>query len=183
MPGHRRNNAVIAMLVTLQKKVLILNQNYEPMSVVTARKAMLLLYLGKAELVEKYPHLSIRTVSRAYPYPSIVRLVTFVHIPRNGVVLSRKNILKRDGYRCQYCGQRHRTLTVDHIIPKHRGGQDTWENLVCACMPCNNKKGNRTPEEAKMPLLRQPKPPGYFFFIQQQIGTIDECWKPYLFMS
>ncbi|RME00819.1 MAG: HNH endonuclease [Calditrichaeota bacterium] len=171
------------MSYSLNRKVLILNQNYEPIGVVNARKAIILMYLGKAELIERHPHLSVRTISRAYPYPSIVRLIAFVRLPRRGVILSRKNILKRDGFRCQYCGQRNRPLTVDHVIPKMRGGVDSWENLVCACVVCNNKKGNRTPEEAKMPLLRTPKKPSYLFFIYHTIGTIDDRWKPYLFLS
>lgn len=167
----------------LNRKVLIVNQNYEPLCVVNARKAIILIYLGKAELIENYPELTIRSISRAFPYPSIVRLISFVRIPRRGVVLSRKNIIKRDNHRCQYCGAKHKPLTVDHILPKVRGGRDTWENLVCACVTCNNKKGNRTPEEANMPLLRMPKRPSYLFFIYQNTPLIDEKWKPYLYLA
>lgn len=167
----------------LNRKVLIVNQNYEPLCVVNARKAMILIYLGKAEIIEQYPSLYIHSISRAFPYPSIVRLVAFVRVPRRGVVLSRKNILKRDNHRCQYCGARNRPLTVDHVLPKVRGGKDSWENLVCACVACNNRKGNRTPEEANMSLMRQPKRPSYLFFIYQSIQRIDERWKPYLYLS
>ena len=171
------------MSYSLTRKVLILNQNYEPIGIINAKKAIILLYLGKAELIENRPELRVRTVSRVFPYPSIVRLIAFVRLPRRGVILSRKNILKRDGYRCQYCGMRHKPLTVDHVIPKKRGGVDSWENLVCACVECNNKKGNRTPEEAGMPLLSQPKRPSYLFFIYQHIGQVEERWKPYLFLT
>ncbi|MDQ7054911.1 MAG: HNH endonuclease [candidate division KSB1 bacterium] len=171
------------MTYSLNHKVLILNQNYEPIGVINAKKALILIYLGKAELIERRPDWAIRTVKENYPYPSIVRLIAFVRLPRRGVILSRKNILKRDGFRCQYCGRRNKPLTVDHVIPKKRGGVDSWENLVCACVECNNKKGHRTPEEANMPLLREPKRPSYLFFIYQHIGKIDECWKPYLFLA
>jgi 5-methylcytosine-specific restriction endonuclease McrA len=99
------------------------------------------------------------------------------------VVLSRKNIIKRDNGRCQYCGSPHKPLTVDHVLPKNRGGEDSWENLVCACVSCNNRKGNRTPDEARMPLFRKPQRPTHIFFMQHFVGVVDERWKPYLFMN
>ena len=166
----------------LSKQVLMLNCNYEPMSVVSAKKAIILLYLGKAELVERYDHW-VRSVTTRMPLPSIVRLVSYVRVPHKRIILTRKNILKRDGRQCQYCGTRTGPFTVDHVIPRDRGGQDTWENLVCACLRCNTKKGNRTPEEAGMRLLRKPRKPNHLFFIQHFIGVLDERWKPYLFMN
>lgn len=169
--------------VSLKRKVLILNQSYEPLSVVTAQKAIVLIYLGKAEIIEKHPTLMIHSILVSYPYPSIIRLCKYVYIPRKRVILSRKNILRRDGYRCQYCGEKSPPLTVDHVIPKKLGGPDTWENLVCACFKCNNKKGDRTPEMAGMKLKTKPKKPIYLFFIQQEIKYADYNWKPYLFMS
>ncbi len=167
----------------LKRQVLILNQNYEPLSVITARKAVILLFLGKAEIIEKYDHLRIRSISTSLPFPSIVRLSHYVRIPRKGVILSRRNILKRDSFTCQYCGTPGGQLTVDHIIPRKRGGKDTWENLVCACVQCNNKKGDRSPEQAGMKLLSTPRKPSYLFFIYQDIKTMDERWKPYLYLS
>ncbi|KAA3616179.1 MAG: HNH endonuclease [Calditrichaeota bacterium] len=169
--------------VSLKRKVLILNQSYEPLSVVTAQKAIVLVYLGKAEIIEKYPALVIRSIMLSYPYPSIIRLCNYVCIPRKRVILSRKNVLRRDGFRCQYCGGKSHPLTVDHVIPKKMSGPDSWENLVCACFKCNNKKGDRTPEMANMHLLSKPKKPNYLFFIQQEIKFTDDNWKPYLFMS
>ncbi|HFE52841.1 MAG TPA: HNH endonuclease [Bacteroidetes bacterium] len=166
----------------LSRRVLMLNRNYEPMSVVSARKAIILLYLGKAEVVERYD-LWVHSVSTRMPVPSIVRLVSYVRIPHRRVVLTRKNIIKRDNRQCQYCGTRTGPFTVDHVIPKDRGGTDSWENLVCACVRCNSRKGNRTPEEAGMRLLRKPKKPNHLFFIQHLIGVYDERWKPYLFMN
>ena len=170
-------------MASLKRNVLILNQNYEPMSVISARKAVILMYLGKVEIIERHPFWEIRSVSRSFPFPSIVRLVSYIHVPRKRVVLSRKNIIKRDSARCQYCGSHQKPLTVDHVLPKNRGGEDSWENLVCACVTCNNRKGNRTPEEARMPLLRRPQRPSHLIFIQHFIGVVDERWKPYLFMN
>lgn len=164
-------------------KVLILNQNYEPLTICNWKKAVVLLYLGKAEIVERSDGKMLRSVSTAIPMPSIVRLSVFYRVPHKRVILSRKNILRRDGNRCQYCGRGDLPLTVDHIIPKTRGGEDSWENLVCACIRCNNKKGDRTPEEAGMKLLSVPRRPHHVAFIRHFVGRIDEKWKPYLFMK
>lgn len=161
----------------------MLNQNYEPLGVVSAKKAVVLIYLEKAEIIQKLPTMQIRSVHECYPFPSIVRLISYIHLPRKRVILSRKNIIKRDNGRCQYCGSYQKPLTVDHVMPRNRGGEDSWENLVCACVTCNNKKGDRTPEEARMPLYRRPKRPNYLFFIQNFIGIGDDSWRPYLFMN
>ncbi len=169
-------------MASLNRQVLILNQNYEPMSVIAAKKAVVLLYLGKVEIIEHHSEY-IHSVSRALPYPSIVRLMSFINVPRKRVVLSRKNILKRDNHRCQYCGSSQRLLTVDHVMPKNRGGEESWENLVCACVQCNNRKGNHTPEEAGLHLMRRPQKPNHLFYIQHFVGMVDDRWKPYLFMN
>lgn len=166
----------------LNRHVLILNQNYEPMTVCTARRAIVLVYLGKAELIEKYDFY-VQSVTRRLPVPSIVRLSRFVKIPPRRILLTKKNILKRDSYRCQYCGVHEGDLTVDHVIPKDRGGRDTWENLVACCKTCNAKKSNRTPEEVRMHLLKKPRRPNHLMFIQYFIGIADTRWKPYLYMS
>jgi 5-methylcytosine-specific restriction endonuclease McrA len=92
-------------------------------------------------------------------------------------------VLRRDGHQCQYCGIRKGPLTLDHVIPKMRGGIDSWENLVAACVKCNNKKGSRTPDEANMPLLKKPKRPNFLFFMQYFIGMNEESWKPYLYLN
>jgi 5-methylcytosine-specific restriction endonuclease McrA len=166
----------------LENRVLVLNQNYEPMSVCSARRAIVLLYLDKAEMVERN-HEMIHSMSSAMPLPSIVRLSRLIHVPRKRIQLNRKNIIKRDGHQCQYCGKVDGSVTVDHVIPRDRGGGDTWENLVCACVRCNTKKKNRTPKEANMKLRRIPRKPGYLFFIQRFVGIPDDRWKPYLFMT
>lgn len=166
----------------LKSQVLLLNQNYEPMSVTNAKKAIILLYLGKAEIIEKNSGY-VRSVSTRFPLPSVVRLTRFISMPRKRIVLSRKNIIKRDGHTCQYCGDRSNPVTIDHVIPRVRGGQDTWENLVCACLSCNNRKGDRTPEEAGFALAKKPQRPNFIFFIRYNISVLDERWRPYLYMN
>jgi 5-methylcytosine-specific restriction endonuclease McrA len=163
--------------------VLILNQNYEPLSVCNVKKAVILLLLGKAELIEKADGKLLHSVSMAMPFPSVVRLSIYIRLPYKKIILSRKNILRRDSHRCQYCGRGDVSLTVDHIVPKSRGGEDTWENLITACIPCNNRKGDRTPEEASMSLSRKTMRPNHVTFIRHFVGTVDDRWKPYLFMN
>ncbi len=167
----------------MNAKVLILNQNYEPMSVINVRKAIVLLYLGKVELVAAADGKQVRSVTVTMPFPSIVRLSVYVRVPYKRIILSRKNILRRDGHRCQFCGRSDLPLTVDHVVPVSRGGEDTWENLVCACVDCNNRKGDRTPEEAGMLLRRKPMRPNHVTFIRHFVGSLDERWKPYLFLN
>jgi 5-methylcytosine-specific restriction endonuclease McrA len=167
----------------LSRKVLVLNHNYEPLSICNVRKAVILLFLGKAELIAVCDGKSLHSVSMTMPYPSIVRLSVYVRIPFKKIVLSRKNILRRDEHRCQYCGKTDVVLTVDHVVPKAHGGMETWENLVAACKQCNNKKGDRTPGEAQMTLLRKPIRPNHIMFIRHYVGTVDDHWKPYLFMN
>ncbi len=166
----------------LESRVLVLNQNYEPMSICSARKAIVLLYLDKVEMIERN-HDVVHSISRTLPLPSIVRLNRLIQVPRKRILLNRRNIIKRDNHACQYCGSDKGPFTVDHVVPKDHGGQDTWENLVCACVDCNTKKRNRTPPEASMYLTRKPRKPGYLFFIQNLVGIPDERWKPYLFMG
>lgn len=167
----------------MNRKVLVLNQNYEPLSVCNVKKAIILLYLGKAELIAALDGKLLRSVSVSMPFPSIVRLSVFVRVPFKKIVLSRKNILRRDSHKCQYCGRGDVPLTVDHVVPKARGGEETWENLVCACVRCNNKKGDRTPAESQMTLFRRPIRPNHVMFIRDFVGTVDDRWKPYLFMN
>jgi len=166
----------------LNQQVLILNQSYEPIGTISARKAVILIYLEKVEIIEEKPRLRIHTISNSYPFPSIVRLVRFFKVIRNEVILSRKNVLRRDGGKCQYCGIASKSMTVDHVLPRRRGGRNIWENLVCACIKCNNKKGDRTPAEAAMPLRKKPRKPSSIYFIQQSIGYVDERWRPYLYL-
>jgi 5-methylcytosine-specific restriction endonuclease McrA len=167
----------------LSRHVLVLNQNYEPLCVCNARRAIVLVYLGKAEIVERYDGLLVRSMTLSYPLPSVVRLVFYVKALRREVPLSRKNIIRRDRHQCQYCGRTTGPMTTDHVIPRTMNGEDTWENLVCACVECNNKKGNRTPEQASMRLIRRPTVPHFFVFVHYFITIPDDKWRQYLFLG
>ena len=166
----------------LNSHVLALNQSFQPMSITNAKKAIILVFLGKAEIVEKNCEF-VHSVNDKFPLPSIVRLTRYINVPRKRIILTRKNLIKRDNHQCQYCGMKRVPLTIDHVIPKVRGGGDTWENLVSACVKCNNQKGNRTPEEAGLRLLKKPKKPNHIFFLRYSAGSLDKRWKPYLFMN
>lgn len=166
----------------LNSHVLVLNQSFEPMTITSAKKAIILIYLGKAEIIEKN-NAVVRSINTSLPLPSIVRLTRYINVPRKRIILSRKNIIKRDNHQCQYCGSRSGPVTIDHIIPRDRGGEDTWENLVCACVTCNNRKSNRTPEEARLKLIRRPQKPNYIFFMRYVVSRIDSRWEPYLYMQ
>lgn len=162
--------------------VLLLNQDFSALTLCTVRRAVVLLLMEKVELVDAVSDRYVRSPSKRVPWPSIVRLKSYVSVPYKRVMLTRKNILQRDGHECQYCGSGHR-LTVDHIRPKSRGGRDTWKNLVAACVRCNNRKGDRTPEEANMSLRRQPFRPSYVMFIRDRVDHLRDAWKPYLFLT
>jgi 5-methylcytosine-specific restriction endonuclease McrA len=142
----------------MEPAVLVLNQNYEPLNVCAARRAFILVDRGKAEVVE-HGDGALRSASFAFPLPSVIRMVYLIRRPRPQVRLTRREVFQRDRYTCQYCGKQARDLTLDHVIPRHRGGKHTWENLVAACTVCNHRKAGRTPAEARMKLLRQPERP------------------------
>lgn len=167
----------------LSGKVLVLNQNYEAMSICNVQRAVVLLFLGKAELISSKDSKKVRSVKTAIPFPTIVRLRVYIKVPYKKIVLSRKNILRRDNHKCQYCGRADLTLTIDHIVPRSKDGDDTWENLVTACVKCNNKKGDRSPEEAKMQLVKKPSKPSHITFMKHFVGRVDDDWRPYLYMN
>ncbi len=166
----------------VDQRVLLLNQNYEPLSVCSARRAIVLLFQGKAEMISRADGVRVHTVRTSYALPSVVRLWQYRHVPYKRIMLSRKNIMTRDNHQCQYCGTKKGTMTVDHVIPRKRGGKDVWTNLVAACTRCNNKKGDLTPERAGMTLRRKPTRPTYINFIQRYYGVAEQ-WRPYLFID
>ncbi len=163
----------------MPQKVLVLNQDYNALTICTVQKAFILVYMNKAELVSRSETDFLRTVSTTYPFPSIIRLHRYVHLPYKGVVLSRGNIFRRDSHRCQYCYAAEE-LTLDHVVPKSRGGRSSWDNLVTACKRCNSKKGDFTPQEANMKLAAEPYKPSFIMFLRDFSGFIAEDWKPYL---
>lgn len=152
------------------RHVLVLNASYEPLNITTWRRAVVMVLKGKAEGLEHDPARRIREDTLL---PTVIRLRHFVRVPYKPLPLTRRNLFHRDGHRCQYCGASAEQLSVDHVVPRSRGGLDTWENVTTACLPCNVRKGNRTPREAAMPLLRPPhRPLGSFSFeASRQIST------------
>lgn len=166
----------------LNRPVLLLNQNYEPISVCRTRRAVVLVLTRKAEPVEN-ARVELHTVNMSFPVPSVLRLNYYVRVRRREVPLTKRNILRRDNNTCQYCGARRGMMTTDHVIPKALGGADSWENMVCACPECNARKGNRTPAQANMKLRRKPKVPHYVTFALNALGDIPEDWRQYLFLS
>ena len=159
--------------------MLILNQDFSAIAVCTVHKAFLLVYLEKAEMVSKANGSVLRTVTNSYPVPSIIRLQRYVKVPYYGIALSRHNVLRRDNFICQYCGTT-KNLTLDHLLPRSRGGETTWLNLVTACSRCNSRKGDRTPEEAGLKLLHKPAKPSLLSFLQLHLNTHNEDWDIYL---
>lgn len=160
--------------------VLVLNQNYEPLNVCNTRRALLLIHGGKAEVLEHAPG-HIRTPTMAFPRPSVIRLVYLIKRPRPRVRLTRREVFLRDHYSCQYCGVKTRDLTLDHVIPRHRGGKHTWENLVSACRACNHRKGGKSLAEAHMQLRRlpfEPKASSYYLF--GQYLEANDGWQKFI---
>lgn len=163
----------------MKLKALVLNIDYTPITVCTVQRAFLLVYLRKAELVKANNSYAFHTVTDTFSMPAVIKLSRYVNIPYRGVVLSRENVFKRDGFKCQYCGN-NKELTIDHLIPKAKGGKTSWNNLVTACKNCNSKKGDYSPEEAGLQLGFKPYRPSYIMYLKDLSGNNYDEWKPYL---
>lgn len=164
-------------------RVLVLNATYEPLNVVSVRRAVLLLLKEKAEIVEA-TEAWLHSERLAVPMPLVIRLVYYVRIPRRfSLPLSRRTVLARDHYTCQYCNAQpgKAQLTIDHVLPRSRGGETRWENVVTACAACNRRKGDRTPVEATMPLLRQPRRPRYLALTLLEEARAPQVWDKYMY--
>ena len=135
--------------------------------------------MKKVEMVSSFNGTKLHTVDKEYNIPAVIRLQHYINVPYRGVELSRTNIFKRDAHECQYCGS-NKDLSIDHVMPRSRGGGTNWKNLVTACKPCNARKGDFTPDEANMPLTNQPFKPSYLMFLRDFSGFKYEEWKPYL---
>ncbi len=166
----------------LNHPVLVLNQSYEPLTVCRARRALVLVFQGKAEMLEDGLGF-IHTICDTVPIPSVIRLWRLIKRPRRQRKMTRYEIFNRDHYTCQYCGEQSRHLTLDHVIPRYRGGQHTWENVVSACVACNRHKAGRTPKEANMKLIRLPAQPvgSPVFAIPYQYLSKRGEWQKYLY--
>ena len=168
----------------MQAPVLVLNATFEPINVTAVRRALVLMFKGVAQAEEINPA-EVHSTRRSVNVPSVIRLLSYRHIPQQSRALSRKNILLRDRNICQFCGDTFPAseLTLDHVMPRSRGGRSSWENLVACCYNCNNRKGDRTPEEAGLELVRRPRP--FTLHTSRQlmrlIGHKDEKWRKYLF--
>ena len=162
----------------MNTRVLVLNQDFSPLMVCSVERAFILDYHKKSELVRPANGHKLRSVTQAFPMPSEIRLNRYVNAPYKGVNLTRQNIFKRDNHECQYCGTR-KELTIDHVIPRAKGGKDSWINLVTACKKCNTKKGDYTPEEAQMPLVKKPLKPSYAIFLKDHFNGQGE-WDSFL---
>ena len=161
------------------QQVLVLNASYEPLNVTTVRRAHVLVFKGKAEVIEELDQ-PLRSATGAFPWPHVIRLVQYVRVPRTlQRKISRRALFARDGWRCVYCGSAGR-LTLDHVVPRSRGGDSVWENVVTSCAPCNLRKGNRLPHEVQMELSAAPRPPAPVLFIRLAAATIPSTWQPYL---
>ncbi len=166
----------------MASRVLVLNQDYQAVTVCSAERAFVLVLLNKAEMISEMAAQVLRSVSREFRYPSIIRLNRFVNLPFKRVALSRINIYKRDGNACVYCNSTDR-LTLDHVLPRSRGGRDSWDNLVTACQRCNTEKGDRTPEEADMKMRHKPFRPSFIMYLRDFHGKVQDEWRPYLLMN
>ena len=160
--------------------MLVLNATYEPINVCTVRRAVVLLLKEKAELIER----SIRELhseSTTLARPVVIRLIAYVNVPRDAHrrKITGRAVFARDSWTCQYCGSRS-NLTVDHVIPRSKGGESSWENIVASCAPCNRRKGNALPRQAGMNLSRQPRTPNPNVFIHVASPTIPAAWRAYL---
>lgn len=168
--------------------ILLLNASYEPLAIINQRRALSLILKGRVEAVCQEV-VRFNSASSSLDIPTIIRLRRYINVPRRGIRWSRRAVLQRDGYQCIYCGARpgdwqagrpltRHSFTIDHIIPRSRGGQNTWGNTACACPLCNRRKGARTPHEAGMPLRWEPKTPRVNYLVA--FGEVPATWKLYL---
>jgi len=178
---------VSAPNATSSFRALVLNASYEPLSIITWQKALLMWFQEKVDILE-YHAASARSVSASFKIPSVLKLKSYVRPKKlDGVRFCRENVYIRDNYTCQYCATRfpYRELTIDHVLPASQGGPKTWTNVVTACRSCNQVKANRTPEKAKMPLLKPPRAPQWLPVLEFSLGAGRDDkspanWKDYL---
>ena len=165
-------------------RVLVLNASYEPINVCTVRRAAVLILKNRAEVLEKGDW-ALHAENLTLPRPVVIRLLTYVRIPRDAHrrKITRRAVFARDRWTCQYCGHERGNLTVDHVIPRSKGGDSTWENIVTCCAPCNRRKGDRLPRHANMVPARKPKAPNPTIFIHVATPTIPAAWEQYLVVA
>ena len=172
LPGQRTSST---------GRVLVLNASYEPINVCTVRRAAVLVLKQRAEMVE-HASSPLRAERMSMPRPVVIRLVTYVRIPRDAHrrKITRRAVFARDRWTCQYCGHQRGSLTVDHVVPRSKGGGSGWDNIVTCCAPCNRRKGDRLPPQANMTLRRPPRAPSSTVFVHVAAPTIPPAWERYL---
>ncbi len=163
----------------MEKRVLVLNLDHSPVSVVNVQKAIVLCLMNKANCLSNYELLKIRTVTQSFDYPAVIRLNQYKNIPYKGVMLTRNNLFRRDKGECLYCGST-KQLTVDHVVPRSKGGKSNWTNLATACHRCNVKKGDKLPDQVGMKLSKEPFKPSLSYFIVDYAEKNAEEWIPFL---
>lgn len=165
----------------LKGRALVLNATFEPINVCTVRRATVLVLKDKAEILA-HGHGVLHSEHLTLGRPEVIRLTSYAPIPRDPARrrITRKAVLARDGFRCQYCGDERGVLTLDHVIPRSRGGESIWENVTTSCAPCNRRKGDRTPSEARMHPRLKPAPPGPQVFIQIACPSLPNAWREYV---
>ena len=180
--GHQANGS--GRLRSHGSRVLVLNASYEPINVCTVRRAAVLVLKNRAEVLEKGDW-ALHSESLTLPRPVVIRLLTYVRIPRDAHrrKITRRAVFARDRWTCQYCGNERGNLTVDHVIPRSKGGNSTWENIVTCCAPCNRRKGDRLPRQANMVPARRPRAPNPTIFIHVATATIPAAWEQYLVVA
>jgi 5-methylcytosine-specific restriction endonuclease McrA len=159
-------------------RALLLNASFEPLCVVPMRRAVVLVLKDKAEIIARNGG-ELHSERATLPIPAVIRLVHFVRVPfRNRVPLSRRAVFARDRHRCQYCN--HSAENIDHVVPRSRGGEHTWDNVVASCRACNARKEDRLPQECGLSLRRSPRAPHASLWLIATVGSIDPLWEPYL---
>lgn len=179
VPG---NDDAVMLGEVMDMLTLVLTQGYQPHGVVSWKRGILLSFGGKVEVLERYDEVA-RSPSVAIPIPSVVRLLRAHRRGRQRVRFCRESVLRRDSYTCAYCGSQpmHRELTLDHVLPRSRGGETRWENVVTACRQCNGDKGSRTPDEAGLTLSVRPKAPRWLPARDVSLGQkTPESWHPWI---
>ncbi|MBB6098812.1 5-methylcytosine-specific restriction endonuclease McrA [Deinobacterium chartae] len=176
-----QSQPALARAVNLnQPRVLVLNVSYEPLHVCSVKRAITLMMYGIAEVIENSDDV-VRSPSTVMPVPSVIRLKRYIRRPRvHPIPFSRRNVMRRDFYTCQYCGSRQ-DLTLDHVLPRSRGGRHIWENVVVACRSCNQRKGNKTPEEIGFRLRVPPKAPSFGLYAYGHASEWQPTWQKYIY--
>jgi 5-methylcytosine-specific restriction endonuclease McrA len=176
LPGNRPEQRG-----TPSSRVLVLNASYEPINVCTVRRAAVLILKRRAEILE-HADWALHAETLTLPRPVVIRLTTYVRIPRDAHKrkITRRAVFARDAWTCQYCGHRRGNLTVDHVVPRSKGGASSWDNIVACCAPCNRRKGDRLPGQAGMRPRRAPRAPSPTIFVHVATPSIPPAWEQYL---